>query len=86
MNGKSNLRQITKAEVHNLEKMKIDVLYNLEPMTNVDESAVMNILSKKASASKEFKKLLISQNVTLDEMSINDFRSNAVSLSVEFTY
>ena len=86
MNGKSNLRQITKAEVHNLEKMKIDVLYNLEPMANVDESAVMNILSKKASASQEFKKLLISQNVTLDEMSINDFRSNAVSLFVEFTY
>ena len=86
MNGKSNLRQITKAEVRNLEKMKIDVLYNLEPMANVDESVVMNILSKKASASQEFKKLLISQNVTLDEMSINDFRSNAVSLFVEFTY
>ena len=38
MNGKSNLRQITKAEVHDLEKMKLDVLYNLEIMSNVDES------------------------------------------------
>ena len=86
MNGKSNLRQITKAEVHNLEKIKIDVLYNLEPMSIVDESAVINILSNKASASRDFKKLLASKNVSLNEMSINDFRANAVSLFVEFTY
>ena len=86
MNGKSNLRQITKAEVHNLEKIKLDVLYNLEPMSSVDESAVMNILSNKASASRDFKKLLASKNVSLNEMSINDFRANAVSLFVEFTY
>ena len=45
MNGKSNLRQITKAEVHDLEKMKLDVLYNLEIMSSVDESSVMKILA-----------------------------------------
>ncbi len=86
MNGKSNLRQITKAEVHDLEKMKLDVLYNLEIMSSVDESSVMKILASQKSISKEFKSLLASKNVTLDEMSINDFRSNAVSLFVEFSY
>ena len=86
MNGKSNLRQITKAEVHDLEKMKLDVLYNLEIMSSVDESSVMKILASQKSISKEFKSLLASKNVTLDEMSISDFRSNAVSLFVEFSY
>ena len=56
MNGKSNLRQITKAEVHNLEKMKLDVLYNLTPMAIVDQESVMNILSEKSSASQGFVK------------------------------
>ena len=57
MNGKSNLRQITKAEVHDLEKMKLDVLYNLEIMSSVDESSVMKILASQKSISKEFKSL-----------------------------
>ena len=83
MNGKSNLRQITKAEVRNLEQMKLDVLCNTELMSKVNQESVQKTLASNPKAPVSLKTELARRGITLDEMSIKDFRANAVSLFLE---
>tara|TARA_Y100000361_G_C11115968_1_gene320398 strand:- start:226 stop:1170 length:945 start_codon:yes stop_codon:yes gene_type:complete len=85
MNNKSNLRQITKSEVHHLEKMKMDVLTNIELMSTVTKESVYAQLKGQCSCPKDFTDILTSKQITLSDMSINSYRSNAISAFVEYT-
>ncbi len=85
MNDKSNLRQITKSEVHHLEKMKMDVLTNIELMSKVTKESVYAQLKAQCSCPKDFTDILTSKQITLSDMSINSYRSNAISAFVEYT-
>ena len=83
--GKTNLRQITKAEVRDLERIKIDIFTNVELMSEIDDRTIQSTLNKGVATPIDFKKLLTSKNISLEDMAINDYRTYAISAYVEYT-
>lgn len=64
---KKNMRSLTKAELDQLEYLKLCVLSGLEPFKNITEETIKSILDKKLKPSKAFLNLI--------EESKNDFIS-----------
>ena len=83
--GKTNLRQITKSEVRDLERIKIDIFTNVELMSEIDDRTIQSTLNKGVATPIDFKKLLTSKNISLEDMAINDYRTYAISAYVEYT-
>jgi hypothetical protein len=82
-NNKKNLRQLTKAEASDLEQLKIDVLTNLPILEDVTASAIHSILSSKKTTPQEFKNLLQDRSVSIDNMTIDNYRRNIIGLFIE---
>ncbi|NDB60276.1 hypothetical protein EB001_17755, partial [bacterium] len=61
--SKKNLRQLTKAEINDLEQLKLDVFTNIQPMSDVSIEAVYKLLSSKAQTPASFQSLLINNNI-----------------------
>jgi hypothetical protein len=80
---KKNLRQLTKSEAADLENIKLDVLTNLEPFSDIDASIITSILSSNKVMSNDFKKELISREINLDTMNIDKYRRSAIGVFVE---
>jgi hypothetical protein len=84
MNNKKNLRQITKSESFDLEKIKLDVLTSVEPMENVTADVIFSTLSDGDIAPEEFIKLLAQNDINITSMTIDCYRQKAISAYVEF--
>ena len=83
--GKSNMRQLTKAEASELEELKIDVLTKLDPLSQVDNEAIFKALSQK-SAHQGFKTCLKTNQISLDSMTMDGYKKAVVGAFVEFFY
>lgn len=81
--NKKNLRQLTKAEVNDLERLKIDVLTNIEMLSIVNEDSIQKVLSSNKKTPLEFINLLNTKGVSLDNMSIDKYRRNIIGLYIE---
>ena len=79
INKKENLRQLTKAQQNNLEKLKLDIFTNLDPMQDVTSDKIYSMLNSSIKAPKEFEQCL--QNST--DMNIETYRKYIVGLYVE---
>ncbi len=82
-NNKKNMRQLTKAQVKELEQLKIDVLTNLELMEDANSKSIADILISKKQAPSNFIELLNSQSVNIDSMNIDKYRMRVISLYIE---
>lgn len=80
---KKNLRQLTKAEVSTLEQLKIDILTNLPIMCEVNESVITHLLFANCKTPSSFSSALKSNNISLDEMTIDAYRKNVVGFYIE---
>jgi len=82
--GKSNMRQLTKAELKELEDLKLSVLTNLEPMQDVNIAAIHKVLSSNKPTPESFKKILASKNVSVEKMPVDTYKKHIISLYVDF--
>lgn len=82
-NKKKNLRQLTKAEVNDLEQLKIDVLTNLPILEEVSAQVIYDILSSKKTTPQEFKDLINDRSISIDTMTIDNYRRNIIGLFIE---
>lgn len=82
-NNKKNLRQLTKAEVNNLEQLKVDVLTNLPLFEEVNEQSIAQLLSANSKTPLEFAKLLKNNNIVLEDMPIDTYRRSVLGLYIE---
>lgn len=82
-NNKKNLRQLTKAEANDLEQLKIDILTNLDIFEDVTAEAIYDILSLKKTMPQEFKTLLQERSISIDNMTIDNYRRNIIGLFIE---
>ena len=82
--GKSNMRQLTKAELRELESIKLSVLTNLEPMQAISDKDIHRVLSSNSTTPAEFKKILASKNVSIEKMTIESYKKHIISLYVDF--
>lgn len=81
--NKKNLRQLTKAEVNDLERLKIDVLTNIDMLSIVNEDSIQKVLSSNKKTPQEFINLLNSKGISLDNMNIDKYRRNIIGLYIE---
>lgn len=83
-NNKKNLRQVTKAELFDVESIKFDVLTNLDLLCEVNESVIHQHLANASLTPTAFKTLLSDKDININDMSIESYRKKAVSCFVEY--
>lgn len=81
--NKKNLRQLTKAQIKDLERLKIDVLTNIEFMTPVNASSILEILSTNKKTPQEFMRKLKSSGIEIDSMNIDKYRLKVISTFIQ---
>lgn len=81
--NKKNLRQLTKTETKNLEEIKLGILYNLEAMSNLTHETIINLLKSNSKIPEDFKNNLKSKKISLDEMSIDEYRTSVLGEYVQ---
>lgn len=82
-NSKKNLRQLTKAQVKDLEQLKLDVFTNLEIDDSVDEKAVYAKIKSGVRTPSDFTNDLKTNNISIDTMTIDNYRAYILGLFVE---
>lgn len=81
---KSNLRQLTKAEVANLEEIKLHVLTNIELMSDITPTLIGNTLRSNRNMPKEFANLLKSRKINTNSLTLEVYKKQAIASYVEF--
>lgn len=81
--SKKNLRQLTKSEVKELEKLKIDVLTNVDIMSEVNATCIRDILSTNKRTPKSFSSILEEENINPESMNIDKYRMRVISLYIQ---
>jgi hypothetical protein len=81
--SKKNLRQLTKSEVKELEKLKIDVLTNVDIMSEVNTTSIRDILSTNQRTPKSFSSILEEENINPESMNIDKYRMRVISLYIQ---
>tara|TARA_Y100000385_G_scaffold251545_1_gene274342 strand:+ start:8712 stop:10727 length:2016 start_codon:yes stop_codon:yes gene_type:complete len=82
-NDKKTLRQLTKSEVSSLETIKVDIFTNLLPLEDVTDNLIREHISTKKTMSSEFSHMMKTSNVSIEDMTLEDFRSSVIALYVE---
>ena len=81
--NKKNLRQLTKSEANELEIIKLDILTNIELLSEVNNKVIHAILKDNKLMPTIFKNELISRGIDLDTMGIEKYRRSAIGIFVE---
>lgn len=81
---KNNLRQLTKAEVADLEEIKLHVLSNMQLMCEVTASTVSDTLRSSKNMPKKFANLLKSRKINTNSMTLEVYKKQAIASYVEF--
>lgn len=81
--SKKNLRQLTKSEVQELEKLKVDVLTNTEIMSTVNPERIRDILSSNKKTPIAFASLLENESISPESMNIDKYRMRVISLYIQ---
>ena len=83
---KTNMRQLTKAEAIDLESIKIDVLLNLKPLSDVDDKSIFNALSITNKSSGSFKRQLKNQKISPSNMTMENYKKSVIGMFVEHSF
>jgi hypothetical protein len=81
--SKKNLRQLTKSEVKELEKLKVDVLTNVDIMSEVNATSIRDILSENGKTPVAFSSVLKEKNINPESMNIDKYRMRVISLYIQ---
>jgi hypothetical protein len=81
--SKKNLRQLTKSEVKELEKLKVDVLTNVDIMSEVNATSIRDILSENRKTPTVFASILQEESINPDSMNIDKYRMRVISLYIQ---
>ena len=80
------MRQLTKSEASELEDLKIQVLSNLDPMSEVNEASIFKALSCQTKVSADFKDKLKKSSISLENMTMDSYKKAVVRMFVEHFY
>ena len=82
-NNKKNLRQLTKSQVKDLESIKLDVFTNFDVHEDVTAKTIFNKLKSGVRTDTKLRKTMQENNVNLDNMNIDDYRTYIIGLFVD---
>lgn len=81
---KSNLRQLTKSEVKQLEKIKLDIFTNLDPLSSVSNEDIVSILKSNNKTPSALNKMLKTSGISLDKLSLEDYKNSVLGKYIEY--
>ena len=84
MSNKKNLRQVTKSEMEGLEKIKLDVLSNIDPLGEVTEESIHEKLFSGCLLPADFGNLLSEERIHPSSMAIDAYRKRVVGCYIEY--
>ncbi len=84
IHNKANMRQLTKAQVAELEAVKLDVLWSLEVMDVVTPQKIEAGFRSEGRTPKTFKAFLKANKISTFDMSIDDYKKNVLGGYAEF--
>jgi len=84
-NNKKNMRQLTKAEIKDIETVKLDILSNIEFMGTCSDEEIINCLNQAKRLPMSLKNSLISQNINPESMNLEDYKRRAISAFIEYS-
>ena len=82
-NGKKNLRQLTKGQFTDLEKLKLDVFTNFNIGDEVNDNTIHNSLKNNARTPVEITESLKANDINIDEMTIDAYRKHVIGTYIE---
>lgn len=82
--GKSNLRQLTKAQANELETIKIKTLFNITPMSKITNEDIHTALSSTQPIPQEFTQRMLDLNITAENRHLDEYRKEILALYTEY--
>ncbi len=82
-NGKKNLRQLTKAEFRDLEKLKLDIFTNFNIGDEVTENTIYSSLKSGVKTPTDMVNDLTSKSVNIDNMNVDSYRKHVIGTYIE---
>ncbi len=83
INEKKNMRSLTKAQVSDLEKMKMDVLLNIKPLSGIKHEDFKNTLHGNKKMPESFRKHLEQNKISTEYMSMEEYKRSALASYVD---
>jgi hypothetical protein len=81
--NKKNMRGLSKVQCAELEELKLHVLSNIEPMSEVTNQKIKEIIGSSKKMSQSFAKMLKTTNVDFKNSTTEKFRRHAISCYIE---
>jgi hypothetical protein len=81
--GLKNLRQLTKSDSTDIEKLKLDVFTNLPVMEEVNQDVILNVVKSGKRTPNSFKKALSELSLSPEDTPIDLYRKSIIGLFVE---
>jgi hypothetical protein len=82
--NKSNLRQLTKNEVKQLENIKLDIFTNLNLLSSVSNEDIVSILKSNSKTPNNFRTMLKNNDISLDKLSLEDYKNSVLGKYIEY--
>jgi len=82
--NKKNMRSLTKAEVSDLEKMKMDVLLNIKPLSEIKDEDFKNTLYGNKKMPEFFKRHLEENKITTEYMTMEEYKRQAIASYIDY--
>ena len=86
INKKNNMRQLTKAQVLELETMKLHVFTNLSMLQPVDAQLITKVVASNKKTPVNFKKLVVNNKISPSSMSMEEYKKRIVGSYIEYFY
>lgn len=84
-NNKNSMRNLTKADVAELEAIKLDILYNIKLMSDSGPQEIADCLDSNKKIPYKIEASLKSQNISPISLSLVDYQRRAISTFVEYS-
>ena len=84
INDKKNMRSLTKAQVADLEKVKLDMLLNIKPLSKITEEDFKEVLHANKRMPDTFREHLEKNKITTEYMSIEEYKRSAIASYVDY--
>ena len=84
INKKKNMRSLTKAQVSDLEKVKLDMLLNVEPLSNITEDNFKEVLHANKKMPNTFGNYLQKNKISTEYMTMEEYKRSALAAYVDY--
>lgn len=84
INKKKNMRSLTKAQVSDLEKVKLDMLLNVEPLSSITEDKFKEVLHANKKMPNTFGNYLQKNKISTEYMTMEEYKRSALAAYVDY--